>query len=137
MAVKFDVRLKSADVLQITTLSKDRATNRSVLERSRYEAASGNWVRLNLAGVASYGYVVNIVSVSEETFPVRLRGQDLVLPVLRVVAEARNQLGDVQNLTYLVSGDIKGYGAVLFYEQTQTRPMKVIRTTAVKEIRDL
>lgn len=135
MSVTFDVRLKSADVLQITTFNGKRATHRSDLERSRYEAATGNWVRLNLAAVASYGYEAKIVSVNEETFPVRWRGQDFVMPVLRVVAEARNQLGDVQNLTYLVSRDIKGYGTVLFYEQRATKPMKVVRTTVVKEIR--
>ena len=136
MDVVFDVRLKSVDILEITTLSKGRATNRQALERSRYEEANGNWVRLNLASVASYGYETRIVSLNEETFPVRWRGEDWVLPVLRVVAEARNQMGDVQNLTYLASRDIKGYGAVLFYEQKQSRPMNVIRTTVVKEIRD-
>jgi hypothetical protein len=136
MSVTFDVRLKSADVLQITTFNGKRATKRSDLERSRYEAAAGNWVRLNLAAVASYGYETQIVSVNEETFPVRSHGQNLVLPVLRVVAEARNQLGDVQNLTYLVSRDIKGYGAVLFFEQRTTKPMPLVRTTVVKEIRD-
>jgi hypothetical protein len=133
--VLVSAQLSQPESFEVLTAFKNKKPHhRAVLTKAQYEQNSGNWVRLDIATLNSFGFAVEIQSVEDTTFEVKLNDQPIVAPAKKVIATGMNGSGQKLDIIYTVTNAIAGYGAMVGRVQGQAAPMAVVRTRLVESI---
>jgi len=128
-------QLSQPEAFELLTAFKNKKPHhRAVLTKEQYEKNKGNWLRLDIAILNSFGFAIEIKSVEDTSADVKLNSKLTTVPAKKVVAAGVNGSGQKLDIMYTVTNAIAGYGALVGRVQSQSGPMPVVRTRVVESV---
>jgi hypothetical protein len=125
---------KGENAVLSTWLGNNPEPQKSTLTQSVWEAARGNFIRMDFTTKQSYGFQMTVHSIEETTFQVTLNGTPTTLDARRVIASGVNGANQHLGVEYVVVRGTRGLGQLVFMRETNDSPVEAIRTRLITEI---
>lgn len=117
-----DGTLKNPDTAKFDTqIEGGKLINSAELTRQHWESVNGDFIRLDLNNIASYGFTIDVLSVEPVNFNLKINNVARNVSALKVITTGVNPMNAHLEITYIITNEITGYGSLLSRTEKQDK----------------